>query len=125
MNAEAFNLRSKARLATVFADNVVVNRVRIKRAVERASAVVRNRTEHWGGWIAAMAGERHIFLDQLLCCHMHGDEADLAALAMHPEMHHAPTAVQVTQPQPAELLATEAVIEQGGEDGAIAHALER
>ena len=72
-----------------------------------------------------MAGERHICLDQLLRGHMHGDEADLAALAVHPEMHHAPTAVQVAQPQPAQLLAAEAVIEKGGQDGAIAHALER
>jgi len=95
-----------------------------QRAIERASAVICNRTEHGGGGIGAVAGQRHIFLDQLLCRHMHGDEADLAALAVHAEMHHAPAAVQVTQPQAAELLAADAVIEQGGEDGAIAHALE-
>ena len=46
MNAEAFNLRSKARRATVFADNVVIDGIGIERAVERAGAVVRNRTEH-------------------------------------------------------------------------------
>ena len=56
---------------------------------------------------------------------MHRHEAYFVALAMHPKMHHALTAVQIAQPQPAEFLAADAVIEQGGEDGAIAHALER
>jgi hypothetical protein len=103
----------------------VIDGIGIERAVKRAGAIVGDGTEHWRGGVAAMAGERYIFLDQLLCRHMHGNEADLAALAMHPEMHHASTAVQVAQAQPAEFLAADAVIEQGGEDGAIAHTLER
>ena len=66
-----------------------------------------------------------IFFDQLLRRHMHGNEPNLAVLAVHPEMHHALTALQVTQPQPAEFLTANTVIEQGGQNGAIAHALER
>jgi hypothetical protein len=46
-------------------------------------------------------------------------------IAVNPEVHHALAAVQVAQPQPAEFLAADTVIEQGGQDGAIAHALER
>ena len=47
------------------------------------------------------------------------------ALAPDPEMHHALTALHVLDSQPAQLLAAHAVIEQGGQDDAIAHALER
>ena len=50
---------------------------------------------------------------------MHRDKSDLAALAMHPKMHHTLTAVQVAQPQPAEFFAADTVIEQGDEDSAI------
>jgi hypothetical protein len=40
-------------------------------------------------------------------------------------MHHTLTAVQVAHPQPAEFLAADTLIEQDGQDGAIAYALER
>jgi hypothetical protein len=56
---------------------------------------------------------------------MHGNELDLAALAPDPKMHHALTAPHAPDAQPAQFLAAHAVIEQGGQDGAIAHALER
>ena len=125
VNAEAIDLGVDARRPAIFADNVVIDGIRIERAVEFLGAIVGNWTEHWRGGIAAMARKRQIFLDQLLCCCMHGNEADLAALAVHAEMHHALTAVQITQAQTAELIAAEAVLEQGGQNGAIAHALER
>ena len=56
---------------------------------------------------------------------MDRNKPDLAALAMHPKMHHTLTALQIAEPQPAEFLAADAVIEQGGEDGPISNALER
>ena len=56
---------------------------------------------------------------------MHGNKPDLVALTLDPKMHHALTTLHVLDPQPAQLLAADAVIEQGGQDGAIAHALER
>ncbi len=40
-------------------------------------------------------------------------------------MHHALAALQIFHPQPAQLLAANAVIEQGSENGAIALTLER
>ena len=40
-------------------------------------------------------------------------------------MHHTLTALHVPDPQPAQLLAADAVIEQGRQDGPIANALER
>jgi hypothetical protein len=56
---------------------------------------------------------------------MHGNEPDFAPLAPDPEMHHPLTALPVPDPQAVQLLAAHAVIEQGGQDGAIARALER
>ena len=73
----------------------------------------------------AMSGPRQILLDRPLRGRVDRDKADLVALAVDPEMHDALTAVQVPDPEPAELLAADAVIEQGGENGAVAHALER
>src|SRR5215472_8670087 len=53
MNAEAFHLGGETCLATVFLHDIVVDRVWIQRAIERASAVICNRTEHGGGGIGA------------------------------------------------------------------------
>ena len=72
-----------------------------------------------------MAREREIFLDQPLRGGMHGNKSDFVALALDPKMHHALTALQVLHAQPAQLLAAQAVIEQGSQDGAIAFAFER
>ncbi len=79
---------------------------------------IRHVAKHGGG-------ERQILLDQPLRQRVHGHEPDFAALAPDPKMYHALAALDVPDPQPAELLAVHAVIEQGGEDGAIARALER
>ena len=75
--------------------------------------------------IGGVAGERQVFLDQSLREHMDGYKADFAALALDPKMQHPLTALHVLNAQAAEFLTADAVIEQGGEDGAIADALER
>jgi hypothetical protein len=72
-----------------------------------------------------MARERQIFLDEPLRHGMHRHEADLVALALDAKMHDTLTALHVAHPEPAQLLAADAVIEQGGQNCAIAHALER
>jgi hypothetical protein len=54
---------SKARLAAIFSDDVVVDRVRIEGAVELLGAIIRNRTKHGGGGIVAVASECYVFLD--------------------------------------------------------------
>jgi hypothetical protein len=103
----------------------MVDRAGIERPVEIARAVVGHRAKHGAGGIGAVAGDGQVRLDQPLRHRMHGNEPDLAALAPDPEMHHALTALHVLDPQAAQLLAAHAVIEQGGQDGAIARALER
>ena len=55
---------------------------------------------------------------------MHGNETDLVALALDPKMHHSLAALNIAHPQAAQFLAADAVVEQGGENGAIADALE-
>jgi hypothetical protein len=60
-----------------------------------------------------MATNPQVLLDQPLRHGMHGNEPDLAPLAPDPKMHHALTALHVPDPQPAQLLAAHAVIEQG------------
>jgi hypothetical protein len=72
-----------------------------------------------------VAGERQVGFDGALRHRMHGHEPGLAALALDPEVHHTLAALDVPDPQPAQLRAAHAVIEQGGQNGAIARALER
>ena len=71
-----------------------------------------------------MAGERQIFFDQPLRQYLDRYEPDFAALALHPKMQHALTALHVLYAQAAEFLAADSVVEQGGQDGTIADALE-
>ena len=51
--------------------------------------------------------------------------ADLAALAVHPQMEDALARLQIADPQRRELGAAQPVIEQSGEDGAVAQPLQR
>jgi hypothetical protein len=52
---------------------------------------------------------------------MNSDEADFGALTLETKMHHALAALHIAQPEQAQLLAPDAVIEQGGEDCPVAH----
>jgi hypothetical protein len=65
-----------------------------------------------------------ILLDQPLRQRMNGDKPNLAALALNPEMHHALAALHVPQPQQAQLLAPDAVIEEGSQYCAIPNTLQ-
>src|SRR6202034_4507580 len=56
--------------------------------------------------------------------HLDGHEPDLAALPLDPKMQHALAALHVLHAQAAELLAADAVIKEGGPDGAIADTFE-
>ena len=56
---------------------------------------------------------------------MHRNEPDFVALALDPKMQHPLTALNIPHTQPAQFFAADAVIEQGGQDRAIADALER
>jgi len=89
VDAEAIDLSIDAGRAAICADDVVIDGIRIERTVAYLRAVVDDGTEHWRGGIAATAGKRQVFFNQLLRRHLHGNEADLPALAMQAKMHHA------------------------------------
>ena len=98
--------------------------------VERARAVVFHGPEE--GTVQDLmllppAVFRHcqILPDQPLRHRVNGNKADLVALALDAEMHHALAALHVAEPQQAQLLAADAVIEQGGEYRAIPYTLQR
>src|SRR5215469_3657084 len=103
MHTKAIDLSADAGLKRVFADDVVMHRAAIKRLVQLARTIIGHRTEHWGGDIRAMTGERQIFLDKALRHGMDRNEANLVAFAVHPEMHHALTALHVPDLQTTEL----------------------
>ena len=73
----------------------------------------------------AMSSPIQILLDRALRGRVDGNETDLVALAHDAKMQDTLAAVQVLDPEAAELLAADAVIEQGGENGAVTHPLER
>ena len=63
--------------------------------------------------------------NETLSWRVNRDETDLVALALHPEVLHAVTVLNVANTQAAKLLAAHTVMEQGGQDSAVAQALER
>ena len=125
MDTEAVDFGADAGFPAVFDDDVAVDRSWIERPVEAAGAVVFDRAEQRPIEIGAMPGHRQIGLDRALRRGVDRNEADLGALALDAEMHHTLPAVQIFHPEPAELFTANAVIEQGGENGAIADPLER
>jgi hypothetical protein len=124
MDAQTIHLSADAGFQSILSHNILIHRGGIERAVEFAGAVVRHRTKHGAGGIGNVAGERQVFLDQPLRQDLDGYEPDLAALALDPKMQHSLTALHVLYAQSAELLAADAVVEQGGENGTIANTLE-
>ena len=58
MNAKAIHLAIDASLAPVFANDVVVDGIRIEPAVELFGTIVRHRTEEGTGGIILVASER-------------------------------------------------------------------
>src|ERR1700722_10015177 len=101
MNAEAVYFGADAGFQAVFHDDITIDRGRVERAVKLARALIRYRTKHGTGGISGMAGERQILLDQTLGSHMHGNEANLVALALDHEMQHALAALNIAHAQPA------------------------
>src|SRR6185437_3237654 len=90
----------------------------------RASAVVADRTEESGRFVAGVAGGLQILAEQLLSARVQRNVAHLAAFAMHPQVRHAAARMDILHGKPRELLAPQAVIEQQGEKGAVALRLE-
>ena len=82
------------------------------------AAVAVQRPEQRCGRIGAMTGSIEPGLDQAQGMGMGGNEPQLAALAMHAQVHHALAALKVADLQGAQLGAAQPVIEQHREDGA-------
>ena len=72
-----------------------------------------------------MAGRGEPGIDTLEGCGCGRHIADLAALAVHPEVEYALARLQVADPQCRELGAAQPVIAHGGEDGAVTQPLQR
>jgi len=124
MHAEAVYLSADTGFQPIFPHNILIHRVGIEWPIELLGAIIGHRTKHGAGGIGTVAGERQIFLNQPLREHLDGYEPDLVAFPLDPKMQHALPALHVLYAQAAELLATDAMIEQGGQDGAIADTLE-
>src|SRR5581483_5521018 len=88
-------------------------------------SVVFDRPEEGARSVYSMAGEAEIVLHQSLGGSVDGHEAHLVALALDPKVHHALSALHIAHAQPAEFFAADTVIEEGGQNGAIALTLER
>ena len=67
----------------------------------------------------------HVLLNESQHHRVNGDVPDFVALTVDTKMHDALAAVNVTKAQQTQLLAPDAVIEQGGEDCAIPYTLQR
>jgi hypothetical protein len=122
MDREAIHLGADAGLAAVFQDGCCdrPNRDRAgSRSPVRLFLTGRNTGPAASAPWPAMA--RYSSISR---CAITWNEPDFAALAPDPKMHLALTALHVPDPQPAQSLAAQAVIKQGGQDGAIARALE-
>src|SRR5271163_5188904 len=124
MHTETIHFGADTSLQAIFAHNIPIHRVGIEGPVELLGAIIGHRTKHGAGGIGSVAGERQIFLDQPLRQHLDGYEPDLTAFSLDPKMQHALPALDVLYTQAAELLAADAMIEQGGQDGAIADTFE-
>ena len=107
----------------VMADDVAVDRGRVERAVEVPAAVVAHRAEQRPG--GAVAGGGEIGPGERERGRVGGDVADLAALALDAQVEDALAHRDVGDAQPAERGAPEPVIEQHGQDRAVALALQR
>jgi hypothetical protein len=93
--------------------------------IEMAGPVVFHWAEQGAVQIAPMSRNHKIVLDHPLGCCVDRDEADLLALSFDTKMHHPLAAVQVFDLEPAEFFTADAMIKQGGQNGAVAHTFER
>ena len=111
-------------------DDVVIDGARIEVLIKRPCAIVRHRPEE-GRVQAFMAHPPavlprfEVFTDKPQHHRVNGNKPDFVALAVDAKMHDALAALHIAQPEQAQLLTADAVIEQGGEDGAVPYTLQR
>jgi hypothetical protein len=120
MYTKPVHLGADAGLQPILNDDVAINRGGIEWPIQLPSSIIRHRVKHRAIDISGMPGECQVLLNQTLGRHMHGNKADLVALALNPAMQHPLAALNIAHPEPAQFLTADAVIEQGVENGAIA-----
>jgi len=72
----------------------------------------------------AVASQLQIFFDKPLHHRVNENKTDLVAFSLDAKVHDTLTALHVAEPQEAQLLAPDAVIEQGGEYRSIPYILQ-
>ena len=87
-----------------------------------SARVVAHGAEQWRRLVVAVPGRLKVGADGVGRRRMQRHVADLAALAEHAQVAYAASIVQIDQVQRAQLGAAQAVIQQGGEHGAVAQA---
>jgi hypothetical protein len=125
MHAKAVDLGGDPGGYCIFTDDPVQDRAAIDRLVELARTVVDHRAEKRTVELAPMPSHIQIGINHWKNPGMDLDIANFVTLALDLEIHHAFTTLHIPDLEPTQFLATNGMIEQGGEDGAITHALER
>lgn len=125
MDAQAIYFVVDAGLPAVFSDDIAVDGARLQMLVQRAGPVVFHGPEE--RTIQCPAVFRHFqkLCNQPLRGRVNGNEADLVAFALNPEVHDALPAVDIADTELAQFLAADAVIEQDGEYRAVSYPLQR
>src|SRR5271168_72818 len=113
----------------VFDDDVSIDGPGIKMTIQFAGAIVSHRTEEGTLQVKfnapAVFHHLQIFFDKPQHHRMKRDIADLVAFSPGVEVHDALAALDIPQPEEAQLLAPDAVIEQGSKNGTVPYTLQR
>ena len=130
MYTDAHRFSRDTRRFCIFHDNVAIDGTRIEVPVERAGAIVRHRPEE--GRVQTFVAHRpavfphfEVFADEAQHHRVNGNKPDLVTFTLHSEMHDALAALHIAQTQQAQLLAADAMIEQGSEYRAVPYTLQR
>jgi hypothetical protein len=115
----------QANLRCVVAYDVLIDSVRRHRNIEPTGDVVSYRSKEWTLSITGMACGIEVIGEQLERSGKGGDVANLASLAVHPNMLDAAALVDVLHLERDQFRSAQRVIEQGGEDRTVALAFQR
>src|SRR6266446_4911356 len=125
MYAETVHVCIDAYYGTVMLHDVMVDRIRMQMFGEYLGDVILYRPEERTFKIILVLGSIQILRDESLCFQADRDVAGLVSLAMHAKVQHAFPLLQIAHTKPTQLLPTQAMVQQRGEDGAVTFAFER
>lgn len=108
------------------ADHVAVNGRWIEGAVEPAAApVVGDGAEQRRGLVLAVTGACQVVRDTLPRLGMNGEDAHPAAIAGDPHVENTAPEAEIAHAEAAQLLPGQPLVEQDGQNGPVAPALQR